>query len=96
MSDVTELAFGSITASGDGITAQPIHPTDRTSGIMIVWPAVVSKFLIFGGRSKLQLFGGGPQHTAGAQKLTPKLHRAPLPSLDLRPNEPSGQRFLTQ
>jgi hypothetical protein len=30
----------------------------------------------------MQLFGGGPQHTAGAQKLTPKLHRAPLPSLD--------------
>jgi hypothetical protein len=30
----------------------------------------------------LQVFGSGPQHTAGAQKLTPKLHRAPLPSLD--------------
>jgi hypothetical protein len=27
-------------------TAQLIHPTDRTSVIMIVWPAVVSKFLI--------------------------------------------------
>jgi hypothetical protein len=82
VSDVTELASGPITASGDGITAQLIHPTDRTSVIMIVWPAVVSKFLILGGRSKLQLFGGGPPHTAGAQKLTPKLHRAPLPSLD--------------
>jgi hypothetical protein len=46
VSDVTELAFGPITASGDGITAQLIHPTDRTSVIMIVWPAVVSKFLI--------------------------------------------------
>jgi hypothetical protein len=33
-------------ASGDGITAWLIHPTDRTSVIMIVWPAVVSKFLI--------------------------------------------------
>ena len=32
--------------SGDGITAQLIHPTNRTSVIMIVWPAVVSKFLI--------------------------------------------------
>jgi hypothetical protein len=30
VSDVTELA------SGDGITAQLIHPTDRTSVIMIV------------------------------------------------------------
>jgi hypothetical protein len=40
---------------------------------------VVSKFLILEARSTLQLFGGGPQHTAGAQKLTPKLHRAPLP-----------------
>ena len=46
MSDVTELASGPTTASGDGITAQLIHPIDRTSVIMIVWPAVVSKFLI--------------------------------------------------
>jgi hypothetical protein len=38
--------------------------------------------LDFGGRSRPQLFGGGTQHTAGAQKLTPKLHRAPLPSPD--------------
>ena len=45
MSDVTEVASGPITASGDGITAHLIHPTDRTSVIMIVWPAVVSKFL---------------------------------------------------
>ena len=46
MSDVTEVASGPITSSGDGITAPLIHPTDRTSVIMIVWPAVVSKFLI--------------------------------------------------
>jgi hypothetical protein len=32
--------------SGDGITAELIHPTDRTRVILIVWPAVVSKFLI--------------------------------------------------
>jgi hypothetical protein len=70
------------TASGDSITVQLIQLTDSPSVIMIVWPTVVSKFLDLGGRSKLQLFGGGPQYTAGAQKLTPKLHRAPLPSLD--------------
>jgi hypothetical protein len=70
---------------------QLIQLTDSPSVIMILWPAVVSRFLDFGRRSrfldfgcrsKLQLFGSGPQHTAGAQKLTPKLHRAPLPSLD--------------
>jgi hypothetical protein len=33
-------------AQSTGITAQLIRPTDRTSVIMIVWPAVVSKFLI--------------------------------------------------
>jgi hypothetical protein len=36
VSDVTELASGPITASGDSITAQLIHPIDRTSVIMIV------------------------------------------------------------
>jgi hypothetical protein len=82
MSDVTELAASPITASGDGITAQLIQPTDSPSVTMIVWPAVVSKFLILEAGVRVQLFGGGPQHTAGAQKLTPKLHRAPLPSLD--------------
>jgi hypothetical protein len=46
VSDVTEPASGPITSSGDGITAQLIHPIDRTGLIMIVSPAVVSKFLI--------------------------------------------------
>jgi hypothetical protein len=36
MSDVTELAASPITASGDGITAQLIQPTDSPSVIMIV------------------------------------------------------------
>jgi hypothetical protein len=35
VSDVTEVASGPITSSGDGITAQLIHPTDRISVIMI-------------------------------------------------------------
>jgi hypothetical protein len=43
VSGVTELAPA---PPGDGIPAQLIHPTDRTSVILIVWPAVVSKFLI--------------------------------------------------
>jgi hypothetical protein len=36
VSDVTELASGPIAASGASITAQLIHPIDRTSVIMIV------------------------------------------------------------
>jgi hypothetical protein len=59
MSDVTELASGPVTASGDSITVQLIQPTDSPSVIMIVWPAVVSRFLILE-RSRLRLFGGGP------------------------------------
>ena len=46
MSDVIELASGPITASGDGITAQLIRPDRQNQVIMIVWPAVASKFLI--------------------------------------------------
>jgi hypothetical protein len=38
--DVTELASGPIISSGDGITAQLIHPTDRTGVIMIVLPGL--------------------------------------------------------
>jgi hypothetical protein len=83
VSEVTELASGPITGSGDGITAQLIHPSDRQNQRDHDRLASCGKQVLdFGGRSKLQLFGGGPQHTAGAQKLTPKLHRAPLPSLD--------------
>jgi len=39
VSDITELASGSINASGDSITVQLIQPTDCPSMIMIVWPA---------------------------------------------------------
>ena len=46
MYDVTEVASGPITASGDRITVQLIQPTDSPSVIMIVWPVVVGKFLI--------------------------------------------------
>jgi hypothetical protein len=46
MLHVTELTSGPIAASGDSITEQLIQPTDSSSVIMIVWPAVVSKLLI--------------------------------------------------
>jgi hypothetical protein len=50
VSDVTELASGPITASDDGITAQLIRSTARTSVIMIVWPSCGKQVLDFGGR----------------------------------------------
>jgi hypothetical protein len=82
VSDVTELTSGPITASRDGITAPLIRPDRQNRRDHDRLASCGKQVLILEARSKLRLFGGGPQHTAGAQKLTPKLHRAPLPSLD--------------
>ena len=96
MSDVTELASGPNTASGDSITAQLIQPDRQNQRDHDRLASCGKQALDFGGRSKLQLFGSGPQTHGRSAEADSKAAPGAAAVSRLGRNEPSGQRFVTQ